>query len=97
MSDSQTAWTVLWNHAASMTTPGAPFEIDEVAPAVALELKIGDPEARHLIAGLLTELDRMPEGKRYFRREGNAVVPLPSFTRARAGTSSPLDLYPYEL
>ncbi len=97
MSDSQTAWTILWNHAAGMATPGAPFEIDEVSPAVAAALKISDPEARHLISGLLTELDRMPEGKRYFTREGNAVVPLVGFARDRESAVSPIDAYPYEL
>ena len=38
MSDSQTAWTILWDHAADGPTPGAPFEIGEVSPAVAKAL-----------------------------------------------------------
>lgn len=97
MSDSQTAWSILWDHASKGPKPDAPFEISEVSPAVSKALNISDPEARHLISGLLTELDRMPDGKRYFRREGNAVVPLPSFLRAQASSVAPLDAYPYEL
>jgi hypothetical protein len=93
MSDSQTVWKILWEHAAA----GEPFEIDEVVPAVTATLKVSAPEARGLIGGLLTELDRLPDGHQYFTREGNAVVPLPAYSRARQASSSPLDVYPYEL
>ncbi|MCA1685190.1 MAG: hypothetical protein LC745_04245 [Planctomycetia bacterium] len=97
MSDSQTAWTMLWDRAARGLVPGSPFEIGEAAPDVARALKISDADARKLIGGLLTELDRMPEGRRYFAREGDAVVPLPEFKTAHNGSGSALDAYPYEL
>jgi hypothetical protein len=97
MSDTQTAWTILWRRALGGSNPGAPFEIDEAAPAVAAALKVTAEEARALIGNLLSELDRLPEGERYFTREGNAVVPLPEFLSASAAHTDPVDAYPYEL
>lgn len=97
MSDSQTVWKILWDRAAKDPRPGAPFEIEEVAPAVAAARAISEAEARRIIGGLLGELDRMPEGRQYFTREGNAVVPLPEFLRDLSDTPDPLALYPYEL
>jgi hypothetical protein len=97
MSDYQTTFTILWQHAAGQAKPGSPFEIDDVAPAAATALKVSPEAARKLIGGLLLELDRLPEGKRFFRREGNAIVPLPAFLAAVKTTTSPLDAYPYEL
>jgi hypothetical protein len=90
-------WTILWRRAMDGSSPGAPFEIDEAAPAVAEALRITAEEARKLIGSLLVELDRLPEGERYFTREGNAVVPLPEFLEASAAHADPLDAYPYEL
>ena len=97
MSDHQTIWTILWNHAARQPTPDAPFEIDEVVPAVVAALEVSDPHARRLIGGLLTELDRLPDGEQFFAREGNAVVPLSEFLKAKDQGTAPIDLYPYEL
>ncbi len=97
MSDSQTAWKILWDHASKDSPPGSPFEIDEVTAAVAGATKVSEAEARRVVGSLLGELDRLPEGRRYFTREGEAVVPLPEFLKARTGTSDPLELYPYEL
>jgi hypothetical protein len=97
MSDSQTVWTILWDRSARGPQPGTPFEIDEVVPDVARALKKTDAEAWRLVAGLLTELDRLPGGERYFTREGNAVVPLPEYADALKRPGSPLDAYPYEL
>ncbi len=97
VSDSQTAWMILWKHASRESTPGEPFEISDVTATVSKQLNIKDREADHLISGLLTELDRLPDGKHFFRREGNAVVPMPSFKKAIADSVAPLDAYPYEL
>jgi hypothetical protein len=97
MSDNQAVWTVLWTHAASSPNPSAPFEIDDVLPAVAAALKVSEAEAEGKIGMLLTELGRLPEGRRFFAREGNAVVPLPAFLRARGTVARPVDAYPYEL
>jgi hypothetical protein len=97
MSDNQTIWTLLWNHAATSPKPEAPFEIDDVVPAAVGALKVSEDEARKAIGLLLAELARLPEGRRYFTREGNAVVPLPGFLRARDEVARPVDAYPYEL
>lgn len=97
MSDNQTVWSVLWNHAADRVPPGAPFEIDDVVPAVASELKVSADEARGKIALLLTELGRLPEGRQFFACEGNAVVPLSGFLRAAGKVARPIEAYPYEL
>ena len=97
MSDSQTAWKVIWQHAAKTPTPDAPFEIDEVVPAVAAALGAPEDKARHLISGLLVELSRLPDGRQFFTREGNAVVPLPEFTRVAGRVDNPVEVYPYEL
>ena len=92
MSVSQTAWAVLWDHAAN-----GPFEISEVSPTVAKALNISEKDASKLIGGLLTELGRLPDGERFFAQEGNAVVPLPAFTKAKAGGLQAAGLYPFEL
>jgi hypothetical protein len=97
VSDSQTAWSALWSHAAKGANPNSPFEIDEVVPVAASALGVKPEKARKLIGGLLTELARLPEGKRFFTREGNAVVPLPEFRTALDAGTPPLDAYPYEL
>ena len=97
MSDNQTVWTILWKRAAAGSVQGTPFEISEVVPSVTKALSISEDKAKHLISGLLTELGRLPEGDRFFTREGNAVVPLPEFTVAHGGTGSALEAYPYEL
>jgi hypothetical protein len=97
MSDSQTVWSILWDHASQGASIGSPFEIDEVLPEVCSALGISEEAARKLISGLLVELDRMPAGRQFFRREGNAVVPLQGFFRAVKEGVKPLDAYPYEL
>jgi len=97
MSDNQTVWTILWQHAAALDPPGAAFEIDDVVPAVRKALQVSDDQARRLIGGLLVELDRLPEGRRFFSREGNAVVPLAGFFRSKDQVTHPVDAYPYEL
>ena len=80
MTDSQTIWAILWDHARA---ENGPFEINDVVPSVARA--IGQPEkaASHAIASLIEELDRLPEGEQYFDLEGNAAVPLPEFFAAR--------------
>lgn len=97
MSDNQTVWSVLWRHANALPTPGAPFEIDDVVPAVASALKLDPDNARRKVGTLLVELSRLPEGRQYFAREGNAVVPLSRFLKARDAFADPVDAYPYEL
>jgi hypothetical protein len=46
---------------------------------------------------MLTELSRLPDGKQFFRREGNAVVPLPEITQMPSSSEAELTAYPYEL
>jgi hypothetical protein len=97
MSDSQTVWSILWDHASKSATVGSPFEIDEVLPEVCRALGVSEAAARKLISGLLVELDPMPAGRQFFGREGNAVVPLQGFFQALKEGVKPLDAYPYEL
>ncbi len=96
MSDSQTVWTILWDHASKGRDPREPFEVSEVVPQVVRRLDVTEDHAARLVRGLMTELGRMPEGRQYFTLEGDAIVPLPEFVRDKA-TKSPLDAYPYEL
>ena len=97
MSDSQTVWMILWKKAASDPAARAPFEIDEVVPEAAAAL--GDPpkDVKRIIAGLLNELERMPDGRQYFCQEGNAVVPLPEFIGAAKDDKTALAAYPFEI
>lgn len=97
MSDSQVAWKIIWEHASSGPKPGTPFEIDDVSKAVAEANKSSEGDARRVISGLLTELDRLPDGERFFTCEGNAVVPLPAFTKAIQGSRPAIEVYPFEL
>lgn len=97
MSDTQTVWTVLWNRAAWSATPGAVMEISEVAPGVMAALKIDRAAATRLIASLLKELSRLPEGAQFFALEGDAVVPLPELAAARKAGRTALQAYPFEL
>lgn len=97
MSDSQTAWSVLWNRASQGANPREPFEISEVAPELAGTLNVSEKDAARLIGLLLGELGRLPQGKRFFRLEGNAVAPLPEFAKALHDKVPPLQAYPYEL
>jgi hypothetical protein len=94
MTDPQTVWTILWKRAQRTQ---APFEIGDVAPEIAAALQIPEREASHKVGTLLTELSRLPEGEQYFRREGNAVVPLTEFASASEKTTKPLELYPFEV
>jgi hypothetical protein len=97
MSEYQTIWKILWNRASSQSTRGAPFEIADVVPAIANALNLPEAEARRKVGFLLVELGRLPEGRQYFAREGDAVVPLSSFLRASERPESALEAYPYEL
>jgi hypothetical protein len=97
MSDSQTVWTILWNRALKGVRPGEPFEIAEVIPEVAAALHVGVQEASHKVALVLSELSRLPEGRRFFALEGSAVVPLPEFLESSRGAPAPVSVYPYEL
>ena len=95
----QTIWMILWRRALASPSPLTRSRIAEVVPDV-----VGDPRSRspsvratRLITGLLGELDRLPEGRQYFRQEGNAIVPLPEFARVPKDPNSELKAYPYEL
>lgn len=94
MSDSQTAWKILCDWAGRRH---GPFEISEVARAVAEALKVKPAKAERVISSLLKELDRLPEGRQYFRREGNAVVPLPELPPAAQDADKAARLYPFEV
>ena len=94
MSDSQTIWAILWDHAKAAK---GPFEIDDVLPDAAKALGKSGASLQRQVTSLIDELDRMPEGRQYFETEGNAAVPLPEFFAAVAQGKSPTDTYPYEL
>jgi hypothetical protein len=94
MSEGQTVWTILWERAGQRSEP---FEIAEVAPRVAQALGIAPKEAERKIELFVNELARMPDGEQYFRREGNALVPLEEFASAPKDSASVLRAYPFEL
>ena len=73
MSDTQTAWCMLSDHAEKAN---GPFELGEVTPAIAARLGVSEKEATRLITLLLGEVARMPDGREFFALEGRAVVPL---------------------
>jgi hypothetical protein len=85
---------IVWSRAARDRDA---FEISEVAPEVASTLKMTERDAERVVAGLLKELERMPEGRQYFTVEGYAVVPLDEFIAAPKDEKSALDAYPFEL
>ena len=97
MSDYQTLWTILCRRALSGPKPVQPFEISEVVPEVAKALHMTNQQAERMAAMLLGELARLPDGRQYFTREGNAVVPLPEFARITANPAAELAAYPFEL
>ncbi|MEO6810362.1 MAG: hypothetical protein ABI353_14695 [Isosphaeraceae bacterium] len=90
MSDSK----ALWDRACADPSP---FEFDEVVPDLAKQRGLSPEQALKTCDLLLKELERLPEGKRFFRREGNAVVPLPEFLAATKGQQAARDAYPFEL
>jgi hypothetical protein len=94
MSEGQTLWTILWERAAQNFEP---FEIAEVAPQVAQALAIRPKDAERKIGLFVGELARLPDGEQYFRREGNALVPLEEFASAPKDSASVLRAYPFEL
>jgi hypothetical protein len=93
MSDPQLIWTILWDRAAR--TP-EPFEVAEVVPEVAAKLPASAQEATRRINLLLGELERLPEGRRYFAREGGAVVALPEFRSLPKDADTARKTYPFE-
>ncbi|HEV3163181.1 MAG TPA: hypothetical protein VGZ22_04005 [Isosphaeraceae bacterium] len=98
MSDFQTIWTTLWNRAAA--EPGV-FEIAEVAPEIASALSLPEfspsKEAHRRAVELLRELNRLPDGERYFALEGDAVVPLEEFQRSAKDTTTAQRTHPFEI
>jgi hypothetical protein len=93
-SEWQTLFALLWETAAKVR---GPFEIAEVVPEGARRLGQPGGTVEREVRFLLTELGRMPEGRRYFAVEGDAAVPLPEFDRAPAGPGAARDAYPFEL
>ena len=96
MTDTQTVWISLWKKAAADPAGRAPFEIDEVVPAVAEALNRSPSDSGRLIRYLVGELERLPDGTQYFAREGDAIVPLPEFRESPKDDSSALAAYPFE-
>lgn len=96
MSEYQTLWMILCHRALSGPKPGQPFEISEVVPDVAKALLVTNPQAERMVAMLLGELDRLPDGRQYFTREGNAVVPLPEFASLTTDPAAEVADYPFE-
>ena len=96
MSESQTVWMILSRRALRSERTES-FEISEILPEVEKSLGVDEGTAQRFVAGLLTELERMPAGKQYFRREGNAVVPLPELSAIPRDPESEFAAYPYEL
>jgi len=94
MFNSHKLWLVLWNRAAA---DSAPFEISEVAPKVAKALEIDEKEAPRRIRLFLGELQRLPEGERYFTLEGYAIVPLAEFQASAKDEATALKAYPFEI
>jgi hypothetical protein len=93
-SEWQALFALLWETAARVR---GPFEIAEVVPEGARRLGQTDGTVGREIRFLLAELERLPEGKRYFTVEGNAVVPLPEFRATPPGPDAARDAYPFEL
>ncbi len=94
MSDTQQIWLVVWKHACADPSP---FEIEEAAPEVAAILGISERDAIRATSGLMKELERMPEGRQFFRVEGNAIVCLDEFSASAKDEKAALDAYPFEL
>jgi hypothetical protein len=94
MFNSHKLWLVLWNRAAADPTP---FEISEVAGPVAEALQIDEKAAPRRISMFLGELQRLPEGGRFFALEGFAIVPLAEFLASPKDEATALKVYPFEL
>ena len=93
MSLAQSIWAIMWDFAAHVE---GPFEIDEFADQVVARLGLSRDEAIHRASFLLGELDRLPQDKQFFLREGNAAVPQPSYTDCRVRGVSAEEAYPFE-
>ena len=93
MSDPRQVWVALWRRAAADPSP---FEISEIAPKVAESLQVDEKQAAHRVGFLLGELERLPEGKQYFAREGFAIVPLAEFVASPKDEATALATYPFE-
>ena len=97
MTESQAIWKIVWARAARGPNAREPFEIDEVVPDVVEALGVSEEAAKRKVAGLLKELERLPEGEQYFAMEGNAVEPLEEFAAAPKDAETALRLYPFEI
>lgn len=97
MSESHRVWILIWEYAAGCGSGREPFEIDEVVPAICRALATSEQEARKHATFLLHQLERLPEGSRYFELEGNAVVPLDEYVLAPKDLEAAAETYPFEL
>ena len=97
MTRAQTVWKILWDRAAQAPDGRVPFEVDEVAPAVAAAMELSEDDASRKVMGLMGELGRMPEGRQYFTLEGRAVVPLAEFRMSPKDEKAAMDAYPFEV
>lgn len=97
MSESHRVWMLIWEYAAVCGNGREPFEVDEVVPAICSALSASEREARSHATFLLHQLQRLPEGSRYFELEGNAVVPLDEYVLAPKDSEAAAKTYPFEL
>lgn len=93
-SEWQTLFGLIWETA---TRERGPFEIATLIPEAARRLGQPPPRVEREIAFLMAELERLPEGRRFFTVEGNAIVPLAEFNRAPTGPDAAATAYPFEL
>ena len=98
MTRMQTVWKVLWDRSSAQDPAGRePFEVAEVAPAVAAALNLSAGDAGREVDELMGELARLPDGQQYFALEGRAIVPLAEFRMSAKDDKAALDAYPFEV
>lgn len=90
-------WQRIWATLCDFGTRSRGFEIEETLSRISEDLSISTVEARREVDFLLDELSRLPEGRQYFEREGDAVVPLPEFQALPESRAARLQAYPFEL
>ena len=90
MSDNQTVWKVLWDHAKAPPTLDDRSRSTTWSPPWRRPCRSAptSPGARSA-ACWWRSLSRLPDGRQFFAREGNAVVPLSGFLKARDNSPIP--------
>ena len=97
MTRTQTLWKLIWDRAAQDPAGREPFEVAEVAPAVAAALNLSEGDASRKVTELMGELGRMPDDQQYFALEGRAIVPLAEFRMSAKDEKAALAAYPFEV